>query len=121
QTNNGSTDNGTSGGVGFTVLNPVAFSPVPATTVNIQPQPTLAPSNNPSPDGQDLGSISSQIISTQQQISGQMQSCVSNANSMAGQINGLISQQKSLQSQLDALNNQPTPNFDTSTTQGQQQ
>jgi len=101
-------------------VNTMPFIPVQqqftATPIAIvSPEP---PINQPT--GQNIGGISSQIIAIQQQISGQMQSCVTNARQMANHIIALNNQQKQLQNIIDALNNQAN-NIDTSTTAGQRQ
>jgi uncharacterized phage infection (PIP) family protein YhgE len=94
----------------------VATNPVVQPLPNISPVPQINGQN-----GQDIGGISSQLTAIQQQIAQQMQACANNAVQMANQIIQLQNQQKQLQQQIDAVNNQQMPNFDTSTTQGQQQ
>ncbi len=54
----------------------------------------------------NLGSISSAIISSQQQIGGQMQGCINNARQMANQIINMKNQEKQLQKQIDTLYDQ---------------
>lgn len=97
-------------------------SPLPSqaqVTSNNVPSITPIPSI-PQSGGQDISGISAQIISTQQQIATQMQTCVTNAQQMANQIIALKNQQQQIQSQRDALNNQSS-NINSSTPEGQRQ
>jgi hypothetical protein len=128
--NNG---NGNSSGQPFTPFpsNNFAVNTAPFTPIQQQQSQTIATTITPEPsgnsnatnqsNGQDIASISNQIIQVQQQIAGAMQNCVNNAQSMAQQVSNLQTQQNNLQKKLDGVNNQPMPNFDTSTSQGQQQ
>ena len=86
----------------------------------IQPiaYPTPTPYSMPQPGGQDGSGISGQIISIQQQINNQMQSCINYARQEANQIIDMKNYAQQLQNQIDSLNNQIN-NIDTSTPAGQ--